>query len=115
MAKDTARRNPAKESAWRRWVAKHADSGLSVWEFCRQHDLKEAAFYQWRRELTRRDVERDEVAAAFVPVHITDDAANYDRGVIEIVMACGRLVRVNGSVDQRVLCNVLDVLERRAC
>jgi len=134
MAKDTARRDPAKESAWRRWVAEHAASGLSVRNFCRQHALKEVAFYWWRRELKRRDAERSDVIAAdnpvvssnaektpasFVPVHVVKDgvarsetlvrANDREACCIEIVTG-GRLIRVRGLVDRQALTDVLEVL-----
>lgn len=48
-------RNPAKESYWREAVRRHAASGLSVRDFCRQEQLTESAFYFWRRTLAERD------------------------------------------------------------
>lgn len=44
-----------KASAWRRSIAAQAESGKSVRSWCRLHDVKEASFYWWRRELARRD------------------------------------------------------------
>ena len=65
MGHGASRRDPGKESFWRQRVADHAAGGLSVRNFCRQHDLKEVAFYWWRRELARRDAEHaDGVAVA---------------------------------------------------
>ncbi len=145
MSDGVSRRGPAKESFWRRRVAQQAESGLSVRDFCRQHDLKEAAFYRWRRELSRRDEVQQ--AVSFVPVHVTEGAigtkalsttgavgtkalspknavstehhAAADRrdnqGAIEIVLTGGRCIRIRGAVDRRMLTDVLAVLEQQLC
>ncbi len=122
MAKNRAR-DLSKEAAWRRRLARHADSGKSVRSWCRQHRVKEAVFHWWRRELVRRDAEqlppvrRDPAAPAtsFVPVHLTDEPARDGDGEIEIELTDGRRVRVTGTVNREMLTQVLDVLERQAC
>ncbi len=122
MAKSRAR-DLTKEAAWRRRLARHADSGQSVRAWCCRHRVKEAAFHWWRRELARRDgeqsssVRRDAEATtpSFVPVHVTDDPARNGDPQIEIELTDGRRVRVTGTVNREMLTQVLDVLERRAC
>lgn len=49
------RRNAAKEAFWRRLVDGQAASGQSVRQWCAANQVPEASFYQWRRELARRD------------------------------------------------------------
>ena len=112
MAKRRAR-NQAKESVWRRRLARQADSGQSVRAWCRRHRVKEAAFHWWRRELARRDAETP--ATSFVPVRVADDPARDGEPQIEIVLTDGRRVRVTGAVSRDMLTEVLDALERRAC
>ncbi len=112
MAKISTR-DLAKEAAWRRRLARHAESGQSVRAWCRQHRVTEAAFHWWRREVARRDAEAP--AASFVPVHVTDDPARDGDPQIEIELTDGRRVRVTGTVNREMLTQVLDVLERRAC
>lgn len=112
MAKSRAR-DLAKEAAWRRRLAGHADSGQTARAWCRRHRVKEAAFHWWRRELARRDAEAR--ASSFVPVHLTDDPARDGDGQIEIELRDGRRIRVTGTVNRRMLTEVLDVLEHRAC
>ena len=122
MAKSKAR-DLAKEAAWRRRLARHAESGQSIRGWCRRHRVKEAAFHWWRRELSRRDAEQppsvrpdaEAQACSFVPVHVTDDSARNDDPHIEIVLTDGRRVRVTGTVNREMLTEVLDVLERRVC
>ena len=112
MAKSRAR-DLTKEAAWRRRVARHAESGQSVRAWCRRHRVQEAAFHWWRRELARRDAEAQ--VPSFVPVHLADDPACGDDPQIEIVLTDGRRVRVTGMVNREILAEVLDVLERRVC
>jgi len=129
MTCGVTRRDPKKESFWRRMMKRHSGSGMSIRAWCRQHDVKESAFHWWRRELARRDAETSEATVAkktsFVPVRVTDDAVvpkapsamNHpdDGSMIEVVLPNGHCVRLRGSVDRRRLVDVLDVLERRAC
>lgn len=130
-----SQRNQEKESAWRKRLRVQAKSGLSVRAWCREQRLQESSFYWWRREIARRD----EVASAFVPVHITpsskpihgtsvaesfgfDDVLMREAacgqpgneaasGRIEIMLAGGRCVRVVGRVDRQALVDVLDALD----
>jgi hypothetical protein len=123
-------RDLAKESAWRRRLARHADSGQSVRAWCRRHRVKETAFHWCRRELARRDAEQPPLVrrnvdgvphhasstdASFVPVHLADDPAPGSDPQIEIVLMDGRRVRITGPVNREMLAEVLDVLEHRAC
>ena len=48
-------RSSAKEHFWRELIAGQAASGLSVRAWCLRHEVSEASFYAWRRELARRD------------------------------------------------------------
>ena len=122
MAKRRAR-DLAKEAAWRRRLARHANSGQTVRAWCRRHGVKEASFHWWRRELARRDAEQapsvrrdaEVLPCSFVPVHLADDSARDGDGQIEIELTDGRRVRVTGAVNRQMLAQVLDVLERQAC
>ena len=54
------------EATWGERVSRQQVSGLSIREFCRREELKESAFYFWKRELKRRAGEHQsshEVAA----------------------------------------------------
>jgi hypothetical protein len=50
-------RDRRREAQWRQWIARQRRSGLSIRAFCRQHQLRETAFYFWRGELARRQAE----------------------------------------------------------
>ena len=47
-------RDLEKEREWRERMRRRERSGESVRAFCRREDLRESAFYAWRRELARR-------------------------------------------------------------
>ena len=57
-----------REAMWRRVVAGHARSAMSIRAYCAKMRVKEPAFYWWRAELARRDAAKLETA--FVPVTV---------------------------------------------
>ena len=124
-------RDPAKEQLWRRLIADHARSGVSIRAYCRRESLKHWNFQWWRRELARRDSQgasapirnRPEPAtelarsSAFLPVLVVEDAPvpTVEASAIEIVLPAGPIVRVNRGFDSLALDAVLSVLEARRC
>ena len=131
LALPRPRRDPAKESHWRRVVRLQKKSGLSVRDFCEKEGLKECTLQWWRRELARRDQEvanshpatpachpgTPAVAPGFLPVCIVEADDTHPRPVpcIEIVMRGGSTVRVPVGFDLPTLGDVLAVLEGRSC
>jgi len=107
MAKGKVR-DKSTEAFWRRTVRRQRQSGLTVRAFCREHALRETAFYFWRRELARR-VAAQRPSVPFVAVHVAEDAPAGGR--VEIVLSGGRRVHVAPPVDRRTLADVLAVLE----
>lgn len=113
-------RDRQRESRWRRVIREHTHSGLSIREFCRKSKLPESAFYFWRRELERRDLDRHEAEqeqrtrpsaqAAFVPVTVAQDIAAQAHSRIEIELSGGQRVHVTAPVDCHALADVLAVL-----
>jgi transposase-like protein len=63
-------RDEGKEAFWRRTVRRQGQSGLTVRAFCREHELRETAFYFWRRELAKREAARRR-STTFLPVRVT--------------------------------------------
>ncbi len=60
------RRDPAKEAFWRRMLLRFDRSKSTARDFCFEHELSEANFYAWRREIARRDREAPGSSAATV-------------------------------------------------
>ena len=126
------------ERRWRHAMSEQSRSGLSVRAFCRQRNLLESRFFSWRRELRRRDAQREQRPSAkspsrrerrasgssgspsFVPVRVAADGGGSGGvggvgrsagGHMEIILSCGRRVCVAGPVDRAALADVLSVLE----
>jgi hypothetical protein len=96
-------------------MARHASSGLTARDFCRNENLKESSFYAWRRELARRDEESSEpkrkakqlASSPFLPIALTAVAP----APIEITLAANVSVRVSDGCDASLLKMVLSALE----
>ncbi len=86
-----AARIKKREATWRRIVAGHAKSGMSIRAYCAKNRVKEPAFYWWRAELTRRDAAKPK--AAFVPVVVKAPAARRTDGIF-IELRGGRVLRL---------------------
>ena len=99
-------RDSRKQQQWRHWIQQWQQSGLTVRAFCARHDLAEPSFYAWRRQLNRRDG-----TAAFVPVQVVPDEDAAPAGSVEVVLTGRRRVRVTPGFDPATLRQLLAVLE----
>ncbi len=127
-----------KELYWRNLLDKHAESGLSIRQFCAGQSLSEPSFYAWRRKLNKRDLDRPDLhnsanlqsngqrstagktkhqkrqrvastkTSDFISLRLLEEAS-----VLEIVHPQGCRIRVNGQVNTTTLSQVLDVLDGR--
>jgi transposase len=116
----------------RRWTDEERQRALndtltaSVSSVARKHGIAKSLLFRWRKEAglsgKRGDVKKP--SASFVPVALPAPLAvagisggfsprTPDRGLIEIELAGGRLVRVSETVDADVLKRVIAVLEGR--
>jgi hypothetical protein len=122
MARRRRWRNPAKERFWRKAVRGWQRSGLGIRVYCVKKHLNENNFHAWRRELVRRDAEKNERQGRsrpgkpppnlFVPVQAVSSACP---GRIEIILSAGRTVRVDAGFDRLALRDVLTTLEALPC
>ena len=97
-----------KEQEWRRRLREWQRSGLGVSAFCRRYSLAEKHLYRWRRILAERDAEQ----ATFVPVRLLTENFSRD-GVLEVLLAGGRRLRVPKGFDAATLRQLLAVLEEQ--
>lgn len=95
-----AKRIKTREATWRRVVAGHAGSGMSIRAYCTKCRVKEPAFYWWRAELARRDAARPK--AAFVPVVVRSPAATFQVEGITIELRGGRALRLPAMAVSQV-------------
>lgn len=141
MAKRGRCGDPAKGRRWRELVERWQRSGQTVREFCRRAEVKESAFYWWKRRLARPRVGRGadrrvqangpqkkpadvkttpaelvrHGAARFLPVQVVMDCAGGSSSGVEIHWDNGRRVRLHRGFDRQTLADVLAVLEARPC
>jgi hypothetical protein len=115
-----ARGDRSKEKFWRRMIGRQAGSGQSVRAWCGRHDLSEASFYWWRRQLVGRDTRARRSRSSrtsrprFVPVRVSADTGHAPNGgpnCVEIILSGERRVRVFGAVGRKALADVLAVLQ----
>lgn len=130
--------DPGKARRWRELVGRWQASGQTVREFCRSAEVRESAFYWWKRRLARRHAGRglDRDAQASLPSRPADvrsSAASGDRpspggflpvqvimdqamgSGVEIHWDNGRTVRLHRGFDRQTLAEALAVLEARPC
>jgi len=101
--------------AKRRWTEAEARviveaqrrSGVSLAAFARRHRMSAQRLYDWRRRL---DVA---VAPRFLPVILKPTAP--EASAVTILLRGGRAVRVAPGFDDRMLAQVVQVLEGLAC
>lgn len=107
----------AKQAKWLATVQRWQRSRLSVREFCRQQQVNEASFYEWRRVLRERgllgEAKASSDASAFVQVS-TPPAESAD-GVIEVVLNQRRVLRVRPGFDADAVLQLVRLLEEPAC
>src|SRR5262245_61349269 len=123
MGKRVRWRDAAKERFWRRTLAEHRRSGLSIREFCARRSVSEALFYAWRRELAQRDgrarqktpppAAEANATPRFVSLELAAEPAA--TAMIEIVTRGGHTLRVPPGVDRQTLADVWAVLESQPC
>jgi len=131
------RRSVEKEAYWRGQLDQQAVSGLSVRRWCRDNGVSEPTFYVWRRELRKRDLERDlpdrnpaepgvqgrlsgaGVPSGFVAVDVVpsdvvpSDAVSSGREAqLEIDVAGGVVIRLRENASAETLERVLSVVCR---
>jgi hypothetical protein len=108
-------RDAGREAAWRRLLAKHGQSGLSVRAFCRPEKLSEPSFYAWRRTIAERDGKRGrptKASPAFLPAVMTSEPRR--ETAITIDLAGGRMLRLPESMSAERLAELVQALEARA-
>lgn len=98
-----------RESFWREVLARHTTSGLSIRAFCQQEQLRESAFYVWRRRIVRRDGATTTASTpAFVPALVTETPS---RTAIEIEFRDRWIVRLDSSTPASKIAELIHALE----
>jgi hypothetical protein len=106
------------ERTWRQHFQRQRTSGLSIRDYCFEHELVESGFHAWRRIVAERDLEAGlgkPSMPAFVPITVVDAPTGGGDSPIDIRLANGRRVRVRSGCDRDLLATVLALLESRPC
>ena len=129
------RRSMDREGHWRSLMSKQEASGMSISAFCRQHEVPESSFYNWKRKLkqrrredastredkvtspgiTRYSAARQNTAAKFVPVDLPTPPAIKSTSC-EVVLPDGCRIIVSSQCDPGWLREIIQVVqEQEAC
>jgi len=97
-------------------VAATYEPGASVAGVARRYGVNDNQVFAWRKRLGPPG---ERMSSHMVPVVVSEDETATVRvetssaGVVEIDLAGGYRVRVGDGVGAKLLCRILDVLERR--
>jgi len=97
----------SKHDYWQRHLRRHEESGLSQRAYCRREGLSLSQFSYWRRKHEGASQMKSGHRVVEVPVRLPASTS----AAIEIVVAGGYMVRVNGSVVEEHLVGVIKALE----
>lgn len=106
----------------RECLKEQASSGQSMHAFARAHGYSSTRLYTWARRLAEDSIPTQrskpcgaEPSLAFIPVRVTGAEAQLvsptDPGVLELVLAPRRVVRVPPGFDEPTLLRLLHVLD----
>jgi hypothetical protein len=134
MASQGAPRNGAMERSWRRLIQQWRHSGMTIRDFCVEHEVSEPSFFAWRRTIADRDRQsgqsgqsgqpsadgygnvdshKTQDSPTFVPLHVVSTPAG---AAYEVVLRDGCIVRVPAGFDPATLRQLLVLLnEERPC
>jgi len=83
-----------------------ARSGLSMRAFAQRENLDEQRLQRWSRRIAETDTRSaNEVAAKFVEI------ASRGTGIVEVVLRCGRMLRVSEAIDPDRLRQLVDAID----
>ena len=112
MAKKAKRSRADREQFWRDLIERQQQSGQSIREFCDYEGVSQPSFFSWRKRLQS---ENTRPKSRFLPVQIDLADSVASPGRIEILLDCGKRIRVGPGFDGQTLRDVLVVLEQPAC
>ena len=128
------RRSSKRAGYWQGVIGKQESSGMSAAAFCRQHEVPESSFYNWKRKLKQRrredESKREDQATSpgitlsgaarknptvkFVPLELPTPPT-VKPASCEVVLPDGSRVIVSSQCDPDWLREILQVVQERAC
>ena len=116
-----------REEHWRRVLARHQQSGLTMTAFCGREQITPSALSWWARVLREREVRRHKPEPkktrrkprhpAFVPVRVIEAAprASASMAALEVVTRDGHVIRLGPGFDTATLRRAVAALEGQPC
>lgn len=95
-------RGAAAERIWRKRLAQHRRSGLTVADFCEREGVSTPSFYAWKRRLAAGGVHGQAVATRSAPLFVPLALSTVAAGV-RIVLPGGAVVELPTGADERLL------------
>jgi transposase len=115
MLGDMAGAKKVRAAEWAKRVDRWQHSGLSAAEFGVREGIAGEQLSWWRWHLGRKAAAKGGPAPArmrFVPARIVERAAPArSDGRVEVVLTNGRVVRIVGAVDAKLLTEMIQVIE----
>jgi transposase-like protein len=108
----------ARRERWSSIVEQAESSGLSIREFCQQHEVNEGQFYHWRHRLELESGKRQAKPSARsefvlvqpVPKAQPETPAGSEAAALELALDRGWRLRIPRGVDEATLRAVLAAL-----
>ncbi len=97
------------ESEWRALIEKQRQSGQTILSFCRQHEVCDHSFYQWRKRL----FSKENPLIRFAVVE-TATGAITSPAKLELHLSNGEQLTIPCGIDPATLRTVLGVLREPA-
>lgn len=93
-----------------------ARTGLSMREFAEREGLDEQRLQRWSRRLAQSDAtsakDTNDVVPKFVEIASRGTGI---AGIVEVVLCCGRVLRVSDAIEPGTLRRLVDALEEVSC
>lgn len=100
--------------SWKRFLADHAASGLSISQWCRDHDVDKAQFYYWRKRLAPGSGVAATAEANSPRWLAVGTEPQLQAASSSLTLRVGRVaIEITAGFDRRLLSDVLGVLEAR--
>ncbi|MEM0926912.1 MAG: transposase [Planctomycetota bacterium] len=86
---------------WSRLIDLHAQSDLTIADFCDSHGVSTASFYQWRRRIRdRNQMQQSETPGRFLAVQV--DPPQPAPQHVTVRFPCGTRIELDGQDSQNI-------------
>jgi transposase-like protein len=92
---------------WRRRIARHRRSQLSVAEFCGQEGVSSKSFYVWRKRLQEAEARQAEPSASSLFVPVTLPLASVSAGGLRIELPSGTVLTLPADAPAELVTTVI--------